>query len=306
MSESDPTARQAPAGQQPTAAPEHLGVSEQLLALFDGHRLSPAQRRIAQYLLDHQPDAAFLSSVALAERVGVSQPSVTRFATALGFAGYPELRDALRPIVLSSPDPARAESPTEVRRNEYQAAIDAERDNLAALRRIAADPARVIALGADLADSTPLTVLGTRVSAALASYFGYAAARIHPDVRLVTRGGSAALDAIAQAREAGGSWLLAFVMPRYAVEAVAALRAARALGLRVAVITDVPLVPFADSADVLLPTAVGSQLVFDSYAAPMTLAALLLQAMADAEPARTQARLEAYESLAEQNRFYES
>jgi hypothetical protein len=45
-----------------------------LLALVGGRRLSPAQRRIAQYLLDHMPDSAFLSSVALAQRAGVSQP----------------------------------------------------------------------------------------------------------------------------------------------------------------------------------------------------------------------------------------
>src|SRR5690348_484881 len=79
-----------------------LSPTERLLALFNGHRLSPIQRRIAQYLLDHMPEAAFLSSVDVAERVEVSQPSVTRFAVALGFSGYPALREALRPIALSA------------------------------------------------------------------------------------------------------------------------------------------------------------------------------------------------------------
>jgi hypothetical protein len=71
-----------------------------LLTLIGGRRLSPAQRRIAQYLLDHMPGSAFLSSVALAQRAGVSQPTVTRFAAALGFSGYPALREALRIIAL--------------------------------------------------------------------------------------------------------------------------------------------------------------------------------------------------------------
>ncbi len=79
-----------------------------LLTLLGGRRLSPAQRRIAQYLLDHMPDSAFLSSVALAQRAGVSQPSVTRFASALGFSGYPALREALRMIALGPVPPGRS------------------------------------------------------------------------------------------------------------------------------------------------------------------------------------------------------
>src|SRR6201986_447423 len=74
-----------------------------LLMLLDGRRLSPAQRRIAQYLLDHMPDSAFLSSVTLARRARVSQPSVTRFAAALGLSWSPAFRDALRDIALDVP-----------------------------------------------------------------------------------------------------------------------------------------------------------------------------------------------------------
>src|ERR1700761_5026775 len=77
--------------------------ADALLTLLDGRRLSPAQRRIAQYLLDHMPDSAFLSSVALARQAGVSQPSVTRFAAALGFSGYPALRETLRGIAFDTP-----------------------------------------------------------------------------------------------------------------------------------------------------------------------------------------------------------
>ena len=76
--------------------------TEQLLALLDGRRLSPAQRRIGQFLIDHHAEVVFMSSVDLAERVGVSQPSVTRFAAALGFTGYPDLREKLKEIVLGA------------------------------------------------------------------------------------------------------------------------------------------------------------------------------------------------------------
>ncbi|MGW1895662.1 MurR/RpiR family transcriptional regulator [Streptomyces sp. NPDC002004] len=286
------------------AAPEtEASPTSQLRTLFDGPRLSPGQRRIAQYLIEHITEAAFLSITDLAERVGVSQPSVTRFAAAVGFSGYPALRERLQSIALStlagSPD-----APTEIHGNELQAAVDAEIENLENLRRDLADPDKVIEVGRELSRSVPLTVLGLRISVSLAEYFAYAARRIHPDVRVVTRGGSVAYDALLQSREAGGSWVLAFAMPRHAHETLTALQVARRAGLRVALITDLALGPLADEADVTFATGTGSRLVFDSYAAPGVMSSALLQAMTDADPERTQARLEAYEHIADQHTFF--
>ncbi|MCP9946992.1 MurR/RpiR family transcriptional regulator [Streptomyces somaliensis] len=303
-----------PSGQQARAqaaaitpgrrAPEsEPGPAERVRALFTGHRLSPAQRRIAQYLVDHLTEAAFLSITDLAERVGVSQPSVTRFATSLGYSGFPALREALQPIALSAVAGV-AESREEIRSNELQAAVDAEIQNLEGLRRVLADPGQVLEVGRRLARSVPLTVLGLRISASLAEYFAYAARRIHPDVRVVTRGGSVAYDALLQAWEAGGSWALAYAMPRHANETLAAVRAARRTGLRVALISDLTMGPLVEEADAALTAPVGSRLVFDSYSAPGVLSAAVLQAMADAEPERTQARLERYEQVALQRDFF--
>ncbi|MEU5312980.1 MurR/RpiR family transcriptional regulator [Streptomyces sp. NPDC021562] len=277
--------------------------TSQLRELFDGPRLSPGQRRIAQYLIDHITEAAFLSITDLAERAGVSQPSVTRFAGAVGFNGYPALRERLQSIALRTL--AGGTGPTtEHRSNELQAAVDAEIENLENLRRDFADPDRVIWIGRELSRSSPLTVLGLRISVSLAEYFAYAARRIHPDVRLVTRGGSVAYDALLQSREAGGTWVLAFGMPRHAQETLTAIRVARTAGLRVALVTDLALGALADEADVTFSTGIGSRLVFDTYAAPGLMAAALLQAMTDADPERTQARLEEYERVADEHQFF--
>ncbi|WP_386192916.1 MurR/RpiR family transcriptional regulator [Streptosporangium jomthongense] len=245
------------------------------------------QRRIARYLNDHLAEAVFLSSVELAERAGVSQPSVTRFATSLGFAGYPELRQALRPFVVSERPLSRA--------NDLQTAIDAEIENLRNVRDRLADPSVIAELGAALAGCEPLPVLGLRVSSGLATTFAYFARRIHPDVRLLTHGGSELADGLDAARRAGAGWLVAVVLPRYPAEAVRALRGARELGLRTAVITDRRDVPF--EADVILDAPVGERLVFDAHTAPLALAMVLVEAMADAAPLRTQARLEEYERM---------
>ncbi|WP_116426657.1 MurR/RpiR family transcriptional regulator [Streptomyces spongiicola] len=288
-----------PGRQAPDAEPAPV---ERVRALFGGHRLSPGQRRIAQYITDNLTEAAFLSITDLADRVGVSQPSVTRFAASVGFSGYPALREALQPIALS----AVAGSPetVESRRNELQTAVDAEIANLESLRRRFADTDQVLGVGRELARSVPLTILGLRISTSLAEYFAYAARRIHPDVRLVSRGGSVAYDALLQSREAGGTWVLAFAMPRHAKETLAAIRAARRTGLRTALITDLTMGPLVDEVDVALTAGTGSRLVFDSYSAPGVLSAAILQAMADADPERTQQRLEQYEHAAEQHDFF--
>jgi DNA-binding MurR/RpiR family transcriptional regulator len=286
-----------------TAPEAGAAPTSQLRELFDGPRLSPGQRRIAQYLIEHITEAAFLSITDLAERVGVSQPSVTRFAAAVGFSGYPALRENLQAIALSTLGSAPG-TPAEVTSNELQAAVDAEIENLENLRRDFADPDQIIRVGQALSKSAPLTVLGLRISVSLAEYFAYAARRIHPDVRVVTRGGSVAYDALLQSREAGGTWVLAFGMPRHAQETLTAMRVARRAGLQVALITDLGLGPLADEADVTFATGTGSRLVFDSYAAPVVLSAALLQAMTDADPERTQARLEEYEQVAEQHQFF--
>src|SRR5438874_887541 len=263
-----------------------------MLALFDGVRLTPTQRRIAQCLLERGVRAAYLSSGELATLAGVSQPSVTRFATALGYDGYPALRRALRDL---DGDGTGPDSPD----NELQHAVRGEAEMLTALAgRLAdsgADRAALTEAGKLLMASRPLPVLGLRSAAPLAGYFGYFAAKIHPDVRVLDQGGSLLTDRLEQARAAGATAMLGVVLPRYPKEALDAVRDARAAGLSVVALTDSPVAPAARAADLALTAPVGSRLVFDLHAGPMAVAMVLLQAMCDAEPAQALSRLEEFE-----------
>jgi DNA-binding MurR/RpiR family transcriptional regulator len=265
-----------------------------MLALFDGVRLTPTQRRIAQCLLERGARAAYLSSGEVAELAGVSQPSVTRFAMALGYDGYPALRRALRD--LRDPDPLHPGG------NELQHAVRGELETLGRLAdRLAdgsAERAAIAQAGKLLADSRPLPVLGLRTAGALAAYFGYFAAKVHPDVRVLHHGGSLLADRLEQARAAGASALLAIVLPRYPKEALEALREARTAGLSVVILTDSPVSPAIGPDDLALTAPVGSRLVFDLQAGPMALAMVLLQAICDAAPAQALARLEEFEASA--------
>ncbi|MFW6721849.1 MurR/RpiR family transcriptional regulator [Streptomyces sp. MAR4 CNY-716] len=261
-----------------------------LQKLFEGRRLTPTQRRIAHCMVRRAADAPFLSSVELAELAGVSQPSVTRFAVALGFDGYPALRRALREAGLGEPA-GRAE------RNEYQQAVQAEIENLRNLSALLADPAPVEDAGRLLAASRPLPVLGLRAAAAQARGFAYFAAKVHPDIRVLDEAGSMLDDRVDAAARAGATALLCFALPRHPRELADALRTARATGLTVVTVADSSFTPVAQDSDVLLPAAVGTGLSFDTACGPMLLGRVLLEAMCDALP-EAQARLEEFDARA--------
>ncbi|WP_333766976.1 MurR/RpiR family transcriptional regulator [Streptomyces sp. IBSBF 2435] len=266
------------------------GGACRLLKLFEAHRLTPTQRRIAHCLVRRAVDAPFLSSVEVAELAGVSQPSVTRFAVALGFDGYPALRKHLREVPSSAaPDAAGG--------NEYQQAVHAEIENLRHLAALLADPGPVARAGALLAGSVPLPVLGLRAAGAQARGFAYFAAKVHPDVRLLDEGGTMLADRIDAAARAGAGALLCFALPRHPREVVDALAHAQEAGLTVVTVADSAFAPVAAHSDVLLPAAVGTGLAFDTACAPMLLGRVLLESMCDELP-DAQARLEEFDTQA--------
>ncbi|MFJ4681488.1 MULTISPECIES: MurR/RpiR family transcriptional regulator [unclassified Kitasatospora] len=271
------------------------GPSARLLHLFEGHRLTPTQRRIAHSLVRHAAEAPFLSSVEVAELAGVSQPSVTRFAVALGYDGYPALRKQLRELGVG--EPGTPESHHDVVRNEHQQAVLAEIEHLRHLAELLADPAPIVRAARVLAASRPLPVLGLRAASAQARGFAYFAGKVHPDVRLLDEGGSMLADRLEQAAAAGATALLCFALPRYPRELMDALAVARECGLTVLTVADSAFAPVAKLSDALLPAAVGTGLVFDTACAPMMLGRVLLQAMCDELPG-AEARLEAIEQSA--------
>lgn len=264
-----------------------------LQQLFEGRRLTPTQRRIAHSMVRRAGDVPFLSSVELAELAGVSQPSVTRFAVALGFDGYPALRKHLREVAPT--EPVAGDGDGDDTYNEYQQAVLGEIENLRHLAELLADPGPVERAGRLLAASRPLPVLGLRAASSQARGFGYFAAKVHPDVRVLDEGGSMLRDRIDAARRAGASALICFALPRHPREVVDALAYAQEQGMTVVSVADSAFAPVAKYSDLLIPAAVGTGLAFDTACAPMLLGRVLLEAMCDDLP-DAQARLEEFDA----------
>lgn len=262
-----------------------------LLELVHNRRLSPTQRRVVQSMLDSLPGVAFASTVEMAEIAGVSQPTVARIATALGFSGYPEFRAAIRDVVLAAP-PTSDET---ARPSAVQLALSAEVSNLQSLEATLDGGALTKAVET-LFRSRPLAVAGLRASSATAHYFGYFAQRVLPDVRILDEASSLE-DNILQLHDDGGSAFFAIAMPRYPLALVRGVTLAKQLGMATVVMVDTPLVPFRDLIDVALIAPVSSDLVFDSHASATVLSIALLDGLAGKDPRRTQRRLEAHERL---------
>ena len=76
-----------------TFLPSEAGPSARLRAGLAG--LPDAERRVAQRLLAHPPEAGYDSVGRLAERAGVSPATVVRLSRRLGYAGYAALKLAI-------------------------------------------------------------------------------------------------------------------------------------------------------------------------------------------------------------------
>ena len=78
-------------------------MNDSLLAAMDANirRLSKGHKKIAAYIKENYDKAAFMTAAALGKKVDVSESTVVRFATELGFRGYPELQRELQQMIKS-------------------------------------------------------------------------------------------------------------------------------------------------------------------------------------------------------------
>ena len=58
-------------------------------------KLSPSERRVADYVREHPEEVIHMPMARLAQHVGVSDPSVLRFCRAIGYRGYLDFKVAL-------------------------------------------------------------------------------------------------------------------------------------------------------------------------------------------------------------------
>lgn len=65
-------------------------------------KLTKKQRKIAQYFIDHQEKISMYSTMEAAKEIGVSDASIIRFARAIGFEGFTDMKENLYDSLVQS------------------------------------------------------------------------------------------------------------------------------------------------------------------------------------------------------------
>ena len=245
---------------------------------LSGSRLSKSHRRIAEYILQHYDKAVFMTAAKLGEMVNVSESTVVRFAVALGYEGYPELQQALQELVRHrltatqrfemSSDISQEEVLSTVLKADMQnirSTIDGI-DNAAFLRAVQV-----------ISGARRIYILGLRSAAPLAQFAGYYLHYIFDDVRVVAAGSTDVFEAIS--RIEASDVLLGISFPRYSSRTIEAMSFARSRHAQVIGLTDGPMSPLHEVADICLSMRTDMASFVESMAAPMSVINALIVAL---------------------------
>ena len=243
-----------------------------------GKKLSKSHRRIAECIVNHYDKAAFMTASKLGEYVGVSESTVVRFASALGYEGFPQLQKALQELIRHRLTASQRLEMTgemgssQVLSKVLKTDIQNIRSTLDEIDLASFDAAVDSILGA-----RNIYVLGLRSSAPLAEFFGHYLNFIFPNVHTVTSGVSDVFEQVARISEE--DVLIGISFPRYTSHTVKAMKFARSRGATLIAITDGPLSPLHAESNFCLMAKSEMASFVDSLAAPVSLINALIVAL---------------------------
>jgi DNA-binding MurR/RpiR family transcriptional regulator len=248
---------------------------EESMALF-----SKGQRRIASYIIDHYERAAYMTAAKLGETVNVSESTVVRFATEMGFEGYPEFQRAMQDIIrnrLTSFQRIEVTSQLIGGGDVIEKILTADADKIKhtaeGLDRAAFDAAVDALLGAK-----KIYIMGVRSSAQLAGFLDMGLRRMFDNVKMIqsTAGSEVFEQMLSIGKE---DVLVAISFPRYSKRVVAAVEFAHNAGANVISLTDAAHSPIARHADQLLTAQTDMASFVDSLVAPLSIINALIVAL---------------------------
>ena len=241
---------------------------------------SKGQKQIARYILEHYDKAAFMTASRLGVTVGVSESTVVRFATELGYDGYPHLQRALQEMIRNKlTSVQRIEVANDRFGNQeilsmvLQSDIEKIRQTLDEIDRDAFQGAVDALTGAHR-----IYILGVRSSSALANFLGFYFNLLFDNVTLVhTNSVSEIFEQVL--RIGPGDVLFGISFPRYSKRTLSAMQYARDRGAKVIALTDSQLSPLARVADHLLLARSDMASFVDSLVAPLSVINALIVAV---------------------------
>ena len=244
-------------------------------------KMSKGQKRLADYVKGNYDKAVFLTAAKLGEIVGVSESTVVRFATQLGYSGYPGFQKALEELVRNKLNSIqRMEvtygriSQSEILETVLQSDIEKIKLTLGAIDHAAFNLAIDTILNA-----RRIYVVGIRSCAPLASFMGFYLNLVCDNVITVnTNSSSEIFEQMIRITE--DDVVIGISFPRYSKKAVKALKYASDRGATVVAITDSTLSPLTKYAEHVLLAKSDMVSFVDSLVGPMALINALIVTVA--------------------------
>ncbi len=283
-------------------------MSHDILAVLRNRapEFSKGQRRLAQYILEAYDKAAFMTASKLGKAVGVSESTVVRFATELGYDGYPSMQRAMQEMVVNRLTSVQRIEVANDRIGDHdvvstvlQADIDKLRQTGETLNRQEFQAAVDAILKA-----RRIYILGVRSAATLANFLGYYLNYMFANVRIVTASGTSEM--FEQIVGAGaGDVILAFSFPRYSSTTAKGAQYGRSTGATVIGVTDTRLSPLGQHCDHVLLTKSDMVSLVDSLVAPMSIINALIVALASKREKEIAKTFDSLEHIWEEYNVYE-
>ena len=241
---------------------------------------SKGQRSIARSIIEHYDKAAFMTASKLGATVGVSESTVVRFATELGYGGYPHLQKALQEMIRNKLTAVQRMEVTNDRmgnRDVLRAVLNSDIEKIR-LTLDELDQETFNTVVEEILNAKHIYILGVRSSYALSSFIGFYFNLMFDNVRLVhTTSASEAFEQILRVGE--GDVVLGISFPRYSRRTLQALEYARDSGATVIALTDSRLSPLSQTAHYTLIAKSDMASFVDSLVAPLSVINALIVAL---------------------------
>jgi DNA-binding MurR/RpiR family transcriptional regulator len=242
--------------------------------------LSKGHKRIADYIMRNYDRAVTMTAAVLGETAGVSESTVVRFATKLGFSGYPQFQKALSDTMKWRFNSVQRIFLADNRLQSKDMVHQILTDDIQNLRRTddmidraSFDKAVDLLCAADR-----IYVVGGRSCAMLASFFSYYLSYISDNVRLIKS--DSFTESIEDIRNISSQDVIVGISyPRYSMKTVTALEYAHRRNAHIIALTDSEQSPLTSLADCCIFARSDMTSFVDSLVAPLSVINALLAAL---------------------------
>jgi DNA-binding MurR/RpiR family transcriptional regulator len=261
-------------------------------------KMSEGQKKTAYYLLRNYDKAAFLTAAKMGKEVGVSESTIVRFATLLGYSGFPELQEELQSMVkkqLTTVNQLRKSIHNIYKgKNILYQVLQSDIENLEkTMHEIS--PQSFEKLISYILEAEVIYIVGLRTAASVSLFFNQALSLFLKNTKSITYGMEGLFEQIADIGEK--DLLIAISFPRYTRRTVEILDIALKKKAKTAAITDSIISPIAQKAEVTLIARSNLNSFVNSFTAPLSVINAIVTAVSIKKGEQTFKKLSELEEI---------